>query len=221
MLVWEVHKRTSIVWQEQFKLLLGLLCIFSLITVCDALAQNTEADDPTLTEPQILRFVTDDDYPPFNYRDDEGVLTGFSVDLARAICLELDVTCDVAARPWEELLQALESEATDAVIASIAATPATVSKADFSDAYYFTPARFAGYRAAPIREMTPAGLEGERIGVVARTAHAAYLKKFFRDSVFVTFRSHDAARDAIAQPRSQIPLRRRPLADLLAQRNRL
>ena len=42
-----------------------------------------------------LRFVTDSDYPPFHYFDEEGVLTGFNVDLARAICEELEVECDV------------------------------------------------------------------------------------------------------------------------------
>ena len=36
-----------------------------------------------------LRVLTEADYPPFNYYDEEARLTGFNVDLARAICREL------------------------------------------------------------------------------------------------------------------------------------
>src|SRR5476651_1225406 len=37
---------------------------------------------------QALRFITTDDFPPFNFLDADGHLTGFNVDLARAICTE-------------------------------------------------------------------------------------------------------------------------------------
>ena len=43
----------------------------------------------------VLRFVTETDYPPFNYYDEDGTLTGFNIDLARAICAELAVTCEI------------------------------------------------------------------------------------------------------------------------------
>ena len=53
-------------------------------------ASEAEQDAPTDTRSRlyrtIIRFVTDNDYPPFNYLDDEGTLAGFNVDIARAIC---------------------------------------------------------------------------------------------------------------------------------------
>ena len=45
-----------------------------------------------------IRFVTTDDFPPFNFLDADGRLTGFNVDLARAICAELDIRCTIQAR---------------------------------------------------------------------------------------------------------------------------
>ncbi|MFQ5627047.1 MAG: transporter substrate-binding domain-containing protein, partial [Methyloligellaceae bacterium] len=59
---------------------------------------------PDLLDIEQIRFVTDSDYPPFNYLDEEGELTGFNVDLARALCDELSVECSVRAVPWNRLL---------------------------------------------------------------------------------------------------------------------
>ena len=46
----------------------------------------------------IIRFLTTDDFPPFNFLNDRGQLTGFNVDLARAICAELNAPCTIQAR---------------------------------------------------------------------------------------------------------------------------
>ena len=43
----------------------------------------------------------------------------------------------------------------DAVIASIAATPETRKRADFSDPYYRTPARFVARGDSPIGDVMP------------------------------------------------------------------
>lgn len=162
-----------------------------------AWAQVSEIEEELADEPQILRVATDFDYPPFNYLDEEGVLTGFNVDVARALCLELDVTCDIVARDWDQLVPALDDESVDMVIASIARTAETVGQVDFSDPYYFTPGRFVARRDAPQRTMTARGLEGERLAVVAGTSHEAFLRQFFLDSIVITYPNHDAARTAV------------------------
>ena len=53
------------------------------------IAKETGAD--AVWRGSVLRFLTDTDYPPFNYYDEDGSLVGFNIDVARAICLELDV----------------------------------------------------------------------------------------------------------------------------------
>ena len=40
--------------------------------------------------PDKIQFLTMDGYPPFVFRDPNGRLTGFNVDLARALCQELE-----------------------------------------------------------------------------------------------------------------------------------
>ena len=153
----------------------------------------------------MIRFVTDSDYPPFNYLDDDGTLTGFNVDMARAVCLELDVSCDVQARDWTELVPALKRGDTDAIIASLAINPNSLKDLDFSDRYYFMSARFAVLKGALSRtEISPAGLESKRVAVVKGTAHEAYLSTFFRDCVLIAFDTADQARDAVREGKAEL-----------------
>ena len=144
-----------------------------------------------------IRFLTESDFPPFNYFDEENVLTGFNIDIARAICLELAAACDSQVRPWADLLPALQKGEADAVIASHAASPNLLKAFDFSEPYYFTPGRFVAKRGFTDLEITPEGLEGRRIAVARQTAHEAYLRAFFRDSSIRTFETAELARDAL------------------------
>jgi len=155
------------------------------------------ADAPKQPKRSIIRFLTANDYPPFNYDDEDGVLTGFNVDLARAICLELDVTCNVEPRDWEKLLPSLGKGDADAIIASIKVTPGSLKLADFSDRYYFTPGRFVSRKKFAKYDMTPVGLEGRTVAVVKGSAHEAFINRYFRDCKVVIFDSDDAARQAL------------------------
>jgi len=161
-------------------------------------APGSEASDSQALPRRVaIRFLTDSDYPPFNYLDEDSVLTGFNVDVARAICLELAAACDIQVRPWSELLPALRRGETDAVIASHAISASALRIVDFTDRYYHTPARFAGKRATARLEVTPEGLEGKKVAVAKGTAHEAYLRTFFRDSSIRAFETPELARDAL------------------------
>ena len=142
----------------------------------------------------VLRFVTESDYPPFNYYDEDGALTGFNVDLARAICTELAVNCEVNPQDWNNLVKSVQGEEADAVIASLAITPKTIEQVDFTEGYYATPAKFVTRVNSQISDVTPEALEGVKIGVVKDTAHERYLRDFFEKSKIVTFDTDDALR---------------------------
>lgn len=159
-------------------------------------AAKTDTDDREAPRRVAIRFLTDSDFPPFHYFDEDNVLTGFNVDIARAVCLELSAACDIQVRPWAELLPALKKGEADAVIASHAVSANALKVVDFSEPYYFTPARFAGKRGGPL-DVTPEGLEGKRIAVAKGTAHEAYLRAFFRDSSLRIFETAELARDAL------------------------
>ncbi len=152
---------------------------------------------PDLSRINIIRFLTETDYPPFNYTGPDGAPAGFNVDLARLICEEIKVACTVQMRRFDTLIGSLNSNNGDAVIASIAETPEMRQRLDFSDPYYRTPARFVARRDVEIDEVRPEALEGKKIGVVAGTAHEAYLKTLFTEAELHPYPNADVARFAL------------------------
>lgn len=146
---------------------------------------------------ESIRFVTTDDFPPFNFVDDNGRLTGFHVDLARAICDELDIPCTIQARPWDNLLTAIETGNADAAIAGIGISAQNRQRLDFSDVYLMTPARFVVALADRNADVSPAGLTEHSVGVVANTAHEAYLAAYYPDIQRQLYDNADAARAAL------------------------
>ena len=152
---------------------------------------------PDLSRLQTIRFLTETDYPPFDYAGPDGNPAGFNVDLARLLCDEIKVTCTIQARRFDTLLDALADNRGDAVIASIAPTAETRQRADFTDPYYRTPARFVARVDSGIGDVLPELLEGKKIAVVAGTAHEAFLKQMFTEAEVRSYPNADAARAAL------------------------
>ena len=152
---------------------------------------------PDLTRISIIRFLTEIDYPPFNYAGPGGNPTGLNVDLARAICEELKVNCTVQMRRFDTLITSLAENRGDAAMASIAVTPDMRRLADFTDPYYRTPARFVTRRDAAMADVRPERLEGKEIAVVAGTAHEAFLRSLFTEADLRSYPTNEQAREAL------------------------
>jgi polar amino acid transport system substrate-binding protein len=134
---------------------------------------------PELSSLRPIRFLTDDQYPPFAFAGPDGALSGFNVDLARAICEELKAPCTIQTRRFDTILGAIEAGEADAAIASLAATPAARKRVDFTSAYYKTPGRFAARKDYDLEDLRPEKLGKARVGVIEGTAHAAFLEARF------------------------------------------
>ena len=154
-------------------------------------------EKPDMSRINVIRFLTETDYPPFNFAGADGNPQGFNVDLARAMCEELKVGCTIQQRRYETLLRSLNENRGDAVIASLAAGPETRLQFDFSEPYYRTPARFVAKRESPIDEPMPERLDGRKVAVVGGSAHEAYLKVLFTEAEARAYPNAEAARQAL------------------------
>jgi polar amino acid transport system substrate-binding protein len=143
---------------------------------------NRRPERPDLSRLNAIRFLTEEDYPPFNFRGPDGQPIGFNVDLARAICNELALTCTIQVRRFDTLIEALEENRGDAIVASLAITPELRKQVAFTDRYVRTPARFVAANSFPGDDITPEKIAGRRVALVGGSAHEAYLRAFFAET---------------------------------------
>lgn len=161
---------------------------------------NPRARGERVEAPQTgraVRFLTDDEFPPLHFAGPDGNPTGFAVELARAVCERLSIACTVQARRFDTLLDALGQQQGDVVAAAIPLTPGLREKFLATRPYFRWPARFAARTDRGLPEPSVAALAGKTVGVVAGSAHAAYLKAFFPKSVVREFTDVAAAEGAL------------------------
>jgi polar amino acid transport system substrate-binding protein len=154
-------------------------------------------EKPDTTRMTAVRFMTEVDYPPFNFAGPDGNPAGFNVDLARMICEELKVNCTIQMRRFDTLFDSLNQNRGDAAIASVAVSEETRKRVDFTDPYYRPTARFAARRDTQLLGVTPEKLEGKKIAVVVGSAHEQYLRTLFTEAELRLFRDTDGAREAL------------------------
>lgn len=158
---------------------------------------RAQLEKPDLGNLQAIRFVTEDDYPPFGFTLPDGSLVGFDVDIARAICDELKVVCTVQVRRYDTIVPALKAGAADAAVASMAITDQALQSVDFTSAYYRTPARFVARLDSKLGAILPETIGGKRVGVQSGTAHEAYLRTFFPSASLRSYGSAGEVRAAL------------------------
>lgn len=144
---------------------------------------------PDISSFERVRFLTTNDFPPFNFLDSMGRPAGFHVDLARAICAELEIAdiCQIQVIPWDELETALEARQGEAIIAGLAVTAETRERFAFTRTYLRFPARFVVQRGSTLAEPLYQTLDDRRVGVLEGSAHEAMLRDYFQDARPVTY----------------------------------
>lgn len=160
---------------------------------------DPQAETPDAKSFGVIRFLADEDFPPFSYRNGAGALTGYSVALVGAMCDAQGLSCQFAAKPWDELLPTLKAGKADVLISGHRLTPALLEQADATRPYFRPLARFAVLKDTPLAEASQRALAGKRIGVVAASVHEAWLKENFRLSVLRPFPDLAEAQKALRQ----------------------
>ncbi|TXM68276.1 transporter substrate-binding domain-containing protein [Methylobacterium sp. WL120] len=128
---------------------------------------------------RAVRFLTDDEFPPLHFAGPDGNPTGFVVELARAVCEKLAITCTVQARRFDTLLDGLTEKQGDVVAAAIPLTPTLRATFAATRPYFRWPARFAARVDRGLPVPSAGALAGKSVAVVGGSAHAAYLQAFF------------------------------------------
>ncbi len=139
-----------------------------------------------------IRIGVEGAYPPFSEVGPDGKLKGFDIDIALALCSQMQAECTLVAQEWDGIIPALQSRKFDAIIASMAITEERLKVVAFSDKYYSTPSRLVA-KAGVGLQASVAGLKGKRIGVQRSTIQDRYVSAVFKDSEIVRYAKADEA----------------------------
>jgi polar amino acid transport system substrate-binding protein len=169
---------------------------------------------PDLGAVSRVRFLTTVDFPPFNFLDRSGRLTGFHIDLVRAMCNELGIVerCQIQALPWEELGPTVTRGEAEAIVAGLAITPQSRVNYAFSRPFLQFPGRFVTLKSDILSEPLASRLDGQRVGVMAGSGHEKMLREYFPGVKPVTYSRQDWMMD---------DLRKRSLAAIFGDGMRL
>ena len=86
---------------------LSLFLILSLILI--------QTSPVYALEKKVLKIAGDNNYPPYEFVDEDGNYRGFNVDMMRAIAIELGIEIELMPMGWQEAMDALENGEVDAV----------------------------------------------------------------------------------------------------------
>ena len=131
---------------------------------------------------QTLRIATEGAYPPFNMKSKAGQLTGFDVDIAKALCAQMKAKCTIVAQDWDGIIPGLLAKKYDAIVASMSITPERMKKVSFSKPYYSNYLQFVTKKGMKL-DPTKAGLKGKTIGAQRQTISSKYLEDTYKGIV--------------------------------------
>ncbi len=121
-----------------------------------------------------LVIGTEGAYPPFNNLESDGTLTGFDVDIAKALCEEMKADCTFVAQDWDGIIPGLIAKKFDAIVASMSITEERKKQVDFSKKYYNTPPAIVVPKDSELTEASYDAFDGKTLGAQASTTHANY-----------------------------------------------
>lgn len=141
---------------------------------------------------ETLRIASEGNYEPFSYLDKNGQHTGFDVEIARALCKQMQVECQIEFLPWVELIPALENKRIDLVVASMAKTAEREARVDFTDYYYSSHSLFVGLPNI-VPDIAPSSMKNRRIAVIDQTIQYNYIRTHYLEAIVQPVQTQEQA----------------------------
>lgn len=131
------------------------------------------------TGDQVILVGTQNDYPPFAFADDNNELTGYDIEVVKAIDEKLDgYEFEFVAVPWDSMFLALESNKIQAIADQVAKTPERQAKYLFTDESYFAAETVIAVKSGREDIQTIEDLEGKAVGALAGDSYTLLLEEY-------------------------------------------
>lgn len=137
-----------------------------------SLASNSLED---VQDNKELTFALTGAYPPFNFVNEQGQLSGFDVEIGKEIAKRIGVEGQPVTTAWDGIIAGLMANRYDTIIGSMAITEQRLKAIDFSKPYYKDGAQLFVKKGAGINGLEE--LKGKKVGVTLGTTFEDWLRK--------------------------------------------
>jgi polar amino acid transport system substrate-binding protein len=93
---------------------------------------------------ESLRVGMECTYAPFNFKNADGELDGYDVDVAKGVAGLMGADLEFICQKWDGMIPALLANKFDLIVASMSITDARLEKMDFSQPYRISVGRLVG-----------------------------------------------------------------------------
>lgn len=157
-----------------------------------ALAQPAVADrlGEVKARGKLLVGVSDAT-PPFSFKKSDGTITGYDIDLVKAVAARLKVALEMTPLSSAERIPLLNDGKLDFVATSMTRTPERLKDIDFSHVYFVTPHAVIVKKASGIASVKQ--LSGRSVSSASTSTAGPNLKEVVRDVKLTYVRDYSVA----------------------------
>jgi polar amino acid transport system substrate-binding protein len=161
-------------------------------SIASAIAIAFAATTPAAAQ-QDLRAGSECTYFPFNFRDTDGVLKGYDIDVGNELGKRLGVKIEWVCQKWDGMLPALLANKFDLILASMSITEERRQRIDFSESYRVSIGQFVGARSKGYKLFNadntpnPAAFKGVRVGLQRATTYDNWIQAKVPDATVVRY----------------------------------
>lgn len=153
---------------------------------------------------KTIKIATEGTYKPFSITNADGSMTGFDIELMRALCADMKANCEFKAQDWEGLIPGLLAKKYDAIIDAMSMTPERQAQVDFSDPYFTNTLVFVTKKGNTINPDDPAQIDSHTIAAQRSSLSSQWLDKNHPKAQLKLYENIDNAFLDLASGRSEL-----------------
>lgn len=147
------------------------------LAACSASSSSSNSSNykSELLTKNTLTIGLEGTYSPYSYRKN-GKLTGFEVDLGKAVAKEMGLKAKFVPTKWDSLIAGLGSEKFDVVLNNITQTPERKKSYNFSTPYIYSRYILVTKKGSNLKTLK--ALKGKKMAEGTGTNNAVLVKKY-------------------------------------------
>jgi lysine-arginine-ornithine-binding protein len=131
--------------------------------------------------PESIKIGADATYAPFDFVDQNGEITGFNVEITKALCEKAKIKCQFQMTDFDALIPSLLSRKIDMISSSLMMTEKRKKQIAFSDEVFNTNTRLIAKEGSGLLP-TVESLKGKRVGVEQGTSQEHFVNDKWRSN---------------------------------------